>query len=248
MDRHYEDGRGDGATHMMTIVTAFVPIPDHPRTPEEYHKLAVPLLALRERYPMMSAVGDIHKCWLYNFLRGDKHFTYSLGDNPKKNSLSYHIVQAQKTQWLLAATQVDRVADVFVWIDYGILHVPGVTLPIIEAFLHRVEWEQAIAIPGCWNRDYEYRDDYPCWRFCGGVMIVPRPYVEPLHCAMQTEYARWLDKTGNISWEVNTLARVEEQRPDLPIWWYRADHNYTMFTNYRATEFADRPDVLCYAH
>ena len=42
----------------------------------------------------------------------------------------------------------DSFADIFVWIDYGIFHVPGVTVRIIEQFLRRVENEQAIAIPG----------------------------------------------------------------------------------------------------
>ena len=52
------------------------------------------------------------------------------------------------------------------------------------------------------------------------------------------------------SWEVNTLARVEQRYPNLPIWQYKADHDQTMFTNYRATEYADEhseaPDWLAH--
>jgi hypothetical protein len=230
---------------MITAVTAFVPIPDHPRSEEEYHRLAQPLLNMADSVPMMSAGGDIEHCWLYKHLceRYDldtAYFSYSISDNPKKNSLWYHIVQAQKTEWLVSAAMVDPMADVFCWIDYGIFHVPGVTSHIIREFLKRANDEQTITIPGCWNEDYTYDDEHPCWRFCGGVMIVPRNYLDRLDQAMKREYIRWLELRHNISWEVNTLARVEKLNPNLPIWWYKADHDQTLFTNYKTTENADR--------
>src|SRR4029077_13364455 len=103
----------------------------------------------------------------------------------------------------------------------GIFHLPGVTEQIIIDFLHRAEDEQTVTIPGWWERSSQvYDDEHPCWRFCGGVMIVPRKYLDLFNTAMQQEYIRLLELTGNISWEVNTLARVEEQHPDL-IWWYK---------------------------
>ena len=69
-------------------------------------------------------------------------------------------------------------------------------------------------------------------------MVVPRKFVGPLNVAMKAEYIEWLQKTNNISWEVNTLARLEKNDPDFPVWHYLADHNKTMFTNYRATEIS----------
>jgi hypothetical protein len=229
---------------MITAVTAFVPIPGHPRTEAEYHALGNRLLAIEHR--VLSAKGDLAKCWLFEHLKQEydldtAHFSYSIADNPSKNSLAYHIVQAQKTEWLEVASIVDPFSDVFVWIDYGIFHVPGVTSQIIDAFLERADSEQAIAIPGCWGKDdYEYRDDWPCWRFCGGVMVVPRKFIGPFNVAMKSEYVRWLKQTNNVSWEVNTLARLEQEDPDFPVWWYGpCDHDQTMFTKYRTTESAD---------
>jgi hypothetical protein len=168
-------------------------------------------------------------------------FSYSIADNPQKNSLAYHIVQAQKTEFLEVASYVDPLADVFVWIDYGIFHVPGVTREIIDTFLDRADSERAIAIPGCWEKDqYPYFDHHPYWRFCGGVMVVPRRFIGPFNEAMKDQYISWLQETGNISWEVNTLARLEREDPGFPVWWYGpCDHNKTMFTKYRATECAD---------
>jgi hypothetical protein len=229
---------------MITAVTAFVPIPDHPRSAEDYHRLAEPLLGMEHSIPLLSAMGDLEDCWLYQYIC-DRYteqdaITHSVSDNPKKNSIHYHIVQAQKTEFLAQAAMIDPMADVFCWIDYGIFHVPGVTSRIIREFLKRANDEQTITIPGCWGPDYDYNDAHPCWRFCGGVMIVPRNYIDRLNHTMQQEYIRWLELTGNVSWEVNTLARVEKLNPQLPIWWYEADHNQTLFTNYKAVENADR--------
>lgn len=226
---------------MITVVTAFVPIPGHPRSEADYCELGSHLTSINKQ--VLAAKGDLDHCWLTEHLSENYNppkFSWSVADNPQKNSLAYHIIQAQKTEWLEIAAYVDPFSDVFVWIDYGIFHVPGVTAAIIEAFLERADSEQAIAIPGCWQKDqYPYNDEWPYWRFCGGVMVVPRIFVEAFNVAMKQEYVRWLNKTKNISWEVNTLARLEQQDPDFPVWWYQADHDQTIFTNYRATEHAD---------
>src|SRR5215831_530930 len=228
---------------MITVVSAFIPIPDHPRSELEYDTLGKKLLGIEHR--VMFAKGDVQHCWLHEHLETEygldtSRFSYSIADNPRKNSLSYHIIQAQKTEWLEIALYVDPFADVFVWIDYGIFHVPGVTAEIIDAFLDRAESEQAIAIPGCWQKGQNpYDDNWPHWRFCGGVMVVPRKFISAFNFAMKLEYKRWLKETGNISWEVNTLTRLERRDPEFPVWHYFADHDKTLFTNYRATESAD---------
>jgi hypothetical protein len=228
---------------MITVVTAFVPIPGHPRSEAEYVELGNKLLDIEHH--VVFARGDVQHCWLYGYLKNEydldtAHFSYSIADNPQKNSLAYHIIQAQKTEWLEIALHADPFADVFVWIDFGIFHVPGVTKEIIDAFLDRADRESAIAIPGCWEKNkYPYNDNWPYWRFCGGVMVVPRHLVEPFNISMKHEYVRWLSETGNISWEVNTLTRLERRDPNFPVWWYKADHDQTLFTNYQSMEVAD---------
>lgn len=229
---------------MIVAVTAYVPIPGHPRFAEEYHRLAEPLYALALQAPLLSTMEVLENCWLYQYLRefyGDPpQVTHSVADNPNKNSLAYHIVQAQKTAFLIdAAEACNFEPDVYVWIDYGIFHVPGVTLEIIRDFLHRAADEKAIAIPGCWGPDYVVDDTQPCWRFCGGVMVVPRQYLAVFDAAMKQEYVRMLREHHHVSWEVNALARLERSKPSLPIWWYQAGHDASMFTNYKATEYAD---------
>jgi hypothetical protein len=231
---------------MIVAITAYVPIPNHPRSADEYHHLAVPLHNLAFEVPLLSRMEKLENCWLYQYIEEffgmpPKGLTHSVSDNPKKNTLAYHIVQAQKTEFLVdAAEAIGMQPDVYVWIDYGIFHVPGVTPQIIKEFLFRARNEQAIAIPGCWDEDYTYDGHQPCWRFCGGVMVVPRKYVAALDAAMKHEYAYWLRERKHVSWEVNMLAQVERHHLDLPIWWYKADHDASIFTNYKTAEYADR--------
>jgi hypothetical protein len=232
---------------MIRAVTAYVPIEGHPRTEQEYRRLGGKLEeAIGDR--LMIIASNVKSCWLHKWLQdfddvslaGARSFTWSTADNPHKNSLEYHIVQAQKTYWLLEAMWIDPRPDVFVWIDYGIFSLPGVTAEIIADFLERAKTETAIAIPGCWEKDrYEYDDRWPCWRFCGGLMVVPREHVQTFHYAMSRECELWICKTRNVSWDVNTLARVEQNYPELPIRWYKANHDGSIFANYRAAEGAD---------
>jgi len=228
---------------MILVVTAFVPIPGHPRPEEEYHKLAAPLLeGLSNKVLVLSKTQPLKDCWLHWHLHetyGDPpDVTHSIADNPKKNTLDYHIVQANKTEFMAVAAEVAGMnglePDVFVWIDYGIFHVPGVTIDIILDFLRRAEDEQTIAIPGCWEKgQYTYSDDHPCWRFCGGLMVVPRKYLFAFDHIMKQEYCRLLRDRKHVSWEVNMLARIEQRGSGLPLWWYKADHDASMFTAYQ---------------
>jgi hypothetical protein len=229
---------------VIRAVTAYVPIPGHSRSEAEYRFLGDKLReAIGDK--LLVAEQDLDDCWLFKYLTEHKlKPTHSVADNPRKNSLAYHIVQAEKTELLYAAATVDPFTKVFVWIDYGIFHIPGITEQIIRDFLDRAESEQAIAIPGCWHKDdFVYDDHWPCWRFCGGVMVVPACYAESFHFAMVNEYGRWLGETNNVSWEVNTLARLEQQDPVFPVWWYQADHDKSIFTHYRSTEYADGTQV-----
>jgi len=216
-----------------TVVTAYVPIPGHPRPEQEYRALRKQLYGLP--ISIMSCDVSVTECWLFRYLcwREGPQVTHSIADNPQKNSLAYHIVQAQKSEWLHRAAEDNEEPDVLVWIDCGIFHLPGVTGDIIVDFLHRAAFEKAIAIPGCWDPDYTYDDSQPCWRFCGGVIVVPRPLVMPFDFAMKSEYMRWITLHNHISWEVNTLSRLERSEPRLPIWHYKADHTAEMFTNYQ---------------
>lgn len=226
---------------MIKIVTGFVPIPNHPRPIEEYAKLGEQLYEVD--HPTSFVHQNVETCWLFKFLQWKPQLNgvCAQADNPKKNTFPYHIVQHQKTEWLSDVAYMDPVPDVFAWIDWGIFSVPGVTAAVIYEFLRRAAHERAIVIPGCWDKPASLADIpdlTPCWRFCGGLWVVPREYIMELDNAMKREAMEYITRTGIVSWEVNTLARVELKNPSLPIWHYKADHNETMFTNYPETHNA----------
>ena len=215
----------------IAVVTGYIPIPDHPRTGPDYAKLGQKLWDLHS--PVLYH-EDLHvdDTWLHKFIQGLPFKpTHSVADNPAKNTLAYHCVQHEKFKWLLHASEVS-IAKVFVWLDFGIMHVPGVTPDVINEMLERLPEDQ-IQIPGCWALDtFRFDDTYPCWRFCGGLMVIPRPLVKDFALAAMGTAMQRIVETQNATWEVNTLAHLERKHyPTVPIQWYAADHNESMFRN-----------------
>lgn len=218
---------------MIKIVTGYVPLLNHPRTAEEYGKLGDQLATVRA--PIKAFYTQLKDCWMTRFLWEQSGITPAVADNPKKNTIAYHCVQHQKVEWLLTAATIDKDSTHFAWVDYGIFSVSGITATVIEDYLWRAKGEKAIAIPGCWPKGEYHDDDVPNWRFCGGLILVPRAYIRPLYDKFKDVAMKKVWKTKQVTWEVNTLANLEEKHPELPLWWYQADHNSRMFTDYKET-------------
>lgn len=214
----------------LKVVTGYVPIQGHPRTAKEYGALGEAFFGKLQGVPITPYYETIGECWLWKYINGfPGRLSWSVADNPAKNSPAYHCVQHQKFAWLLKAAIADPSRDTYVWLDYGIGHVPGCTVEAARDFLDRVVRDD-FAIPGCWPLEHAFNtDSFPCWRFCGGVMVVPRHKVHRLYKLVKREVLRHIAETKNLVWEVNTLARIEAT---LGVRWYQADHNETMFTGY----------------
>ena len=228
---------------MIQIVSGYVPIVGHPRSAAEYGAAGEQLAALP--FPKKVFYHQVSDCWLAKVLRGTlgKNVTHSESDNPKKNTLSYHCVQHQKFEWLAAAATIDKVADTFVWLDYGAIGlVPGVTVAVIEKFLRKVEndpIDDVVTIPGCWPVNYSFfKDNNPNWRFCGGALVVPRQLVKPLALEMRKVTLKGIENTGNVTWEINDLARLE-RKTMIPFRWYQANHDASMFDNYPGVNYPE---------
>jgi hypothetical protein len=178
-------------------------------------------------------VGDL---WLTKFIESlppmQPPLTWSKGDNPKKNSLEYHCINHQKFAWLERAANEDQETDTFIWMDYGIMHQPGMNADEIRDFLHRVR-KNDFAFPGCWPENPDaISDDYPNWRFLGSLMIVPRKEMRRLvECVYALTRLR-VRTMKNVTFEVNTLRYVEPFLKKTNFRWYEADHNASMFTRY----------------
>ncbi len=221
----------------VQLVTGYVPIVGHPRSAQEYGELGEkvfgPLAAAG--VPIRRYTATVGETWLYKYVsRAKTPPSHSVHDNPKKNTLEYHCVQHQKFGWLLKAAIDDPKFSTYVWIDYGIGHVPGVDAHVIWDFLQKIKGGD-LAIPGCHDMDPKnvvVNDFFPCWRFCGGVLVVPRDRVHKLYKAVKGTALDHINERNNVEWEVNTLARAEQEKRLPKYRWYQADHNETMFTGY----------------
>lgn len=212
------------------LVTAYVPIPNHPRTAAEYGALGEKLSGVP--VPKKAFYDQLQNLWLSKYIR-TLPFTPrpSEGDNPAKNTTAYHCVNHEKTTWLVQAADEDPTADILVWVDYGIFNLPGVNNQVIYEFMEKLD-DKAIYAPGCWDQPEAVEAAYPCWRFCGSVLAVPRKFVDVLDYNVRVQARQHISKTKNVEWEVNTWARTEKARQvKLPWHWYKADHNASMFTN-----------------
>lgn len=212
----------------VVVVTGYAPIPNHTRRKEDYDRLGEGWREVSAA-PVRVFSCSLEECWLHEHVRGRK-VTHAVKDNPKKNSLAYHVVIHQKTAWLVQALEADPDADVFVWIDYGIFHVNGVTPALIDAFLQHVRCRSDIAIPGAWERSNEAVSS-PDWHFLGGLVVLPAGLVRRFHEAVKDAALSLLEKKKFVTWEVNSWAAAE-RAGSLPICWYKADHDETMFTDF----------------
>lgn len=214
----------------LAVVTGYVKLLDHPRNHETYVRLGARLGALHEGL-VLTLRCTLRDCWLDEHTR-DQNVKHAVADNPKKNTRAYHVVQHQKTAWLLQAMEIEPRADVLVWLDYGIFHQPGVTALVIDDFLRAVRDRPSFAIPGAWEQS-SGAVDWPDWRFCGSTLVVPREHVLDLHEAVRSVTLERLTRDNYLTWEVNDWAAVEG-RGGLPIRWYQANHDQSQFTNYHA--------------
>jgi hypothetical protein len=217
------------------VITGYVRLEDHPRPPAEYETLGQRLssaLGLADLGVYYQKVPDL---WLTQFLEKmppmEPPLSWAKGDNPKKNSLEYHCIQHQKFAWLARAANEDQESDTFVWMDYGIMSQPGITAEIIGDFLRKIR-KNDFAMPGCWGPTPEPMDEFPCWRFCGSLMVVPRADALRMLELIQAVTRLYVRSMKKVTWEVNMLARCEPMLQRVGLRWYQADHNTTQFTNY----------------
>lgn len=223
----------------VQVVTGYVPIIGHPRSAEEYGRLGEGVFGrlAGAGVPVKRYLETVEETWLWKYVsRAKTPPSHSVHDNPKKNTLAYHCVQHQKFGWLLKAAIDNPRPATYVWIDYGIGHVPGVDAHVIWDFLQKIK-RGDLAIPGCHDLDPQnvvVNDLWPCWRFCGGVIVVPRDRVHKLYKAIKGTALDHINERHNVEWEVNTMARAEMAGRLPRFRWYQADHNETMFTGYEA--------------
>ena len=215
------------------LITGYVPIENHPRTPAEYGELGEKLSGVPAR--KKAFYMKVEDTWLYKFIQDTTPKPRVSEDgHPAKNSLEYMCAIHQKTSWLAQAADERPDADWLVWVDYGIFHMPGINNQMIYEVFEKLKHlpDNKIYAPGRMDKA-PVESAYPCWRFLASLLAVPRKLVDQFDFACRTTARHHIIQTQNVEWEVNTIARIEaNNRYKLPFHWYRADFDGSIFTNF----------------
>lgn len=148
--------------------------------------------------------------------------------NPTKDTLDYHAVQHQKSS-LIDAASVTASESVLVWIDFGLLHVRGVTEAGIVGLVSRLSERAAldrITVASIWGPPPIGSVD-PLrvnWWCAGGVLVVPRTLAAWFDRRVRDTAESLYRLTGRVTWEVNTWAQVWAHHPERFAHW-RCDHD-----------------------
>jgi hypothetical protein len=218
----------------VAVISAYVPLKDNPRPAAEYARRGEMLRDALSDQTAHVFYETVRALWMTPFIEGlarhGHHINHQVFDNPQKNTMEYHAIQHNKLEWLERALPNMPDADTFVWLDFGIMGLPGFNKELLTEFLGRIK-ENDLAFPGCWDKR-EINDAYPCWRFCGSLFVVPRQDVFLLNRAFKALTRTYVRAMRSVTWEVNDLARMELMHLGPNIRWYPADHNARMLTEY----------------
>ena len=225
-------------THDACLVTGYVRLDNENRNHERYTELGqrllgtgVPTVAfldpdviVRTRPEFLRLHASLESCWYWQASDG----TVLPGGNPKKDTRSFLSVQHEKTAWVAEAARCTD-AEMLVWMDFGLLHVEGITEDAIRAFLLRAADapRDRISMASIWGPpSHRVAPFKVAWHCAGGVFVVPRRLAEWFHSAVKREAANVL-AAGFATWEVNTWANVWHNHPDKFRHW-QCDHNATL--------------------
>lgn len=219
-------------TARACLVTGYVRLDLPNRLHDEYERLGRQLVNAAEAggHEVRTFGGTVEDCWHYHLSAGAE---LPLG-NPAKDSREFLAVQHQKTAWVADAAKITD-AEILVWMDFGLLHVPGITADMVPAFLERAAasaprdrigmasiWGPPRPRPG-WRRPGWQSVEWWC---AGGVFTVPRSMAFAWHDAI-VERATAIRAEGYATWEVNTWATAWARWPEVVRPWL-CDHNETI--------------------
>ena len=212
------------------LVTGYIRLDLPNRQHAEYERLGSQLVAAARKggHQVMLGGGAVEDCWHWSLSEGAE---LPIG-NPGKDTRAFHAVQHQKTSWVVdAAEQTD--ADILVWMDSGLLHVPGITADMVPRFLERAARDaprDRVGMASIWGAPSRLPDwQTPEWWCAGGVFTVPRSFAFAWHDAV-VDQAIALRAAGAVTWEVNTWASAWARWNNVVQPWL-CDHNETILEN-----------------
>jgi hypothetical protein len=208
-------------------VTGYIRLDLPNRSHDEYERLGRQLVGAAEAggHEVQTFGGCVDDCWHWSLSEGA---TLPLG-NPDKDTREFHAVQHEKTSWVVDASEKTD-ADILVWMDYGLLHVPGITADMVPQFLERAAAfapRDRLGMASIWGVPFRQPDWRSVeWWCAGGVFTVPRSLAFAWHDAV-VDRAIAMRSNGYVTWEVNTWATAWARWSNVARPWL-SDHNETI--------------------
>lgn len=230
----------DRVDQEVLCVSAFVPIPVKHLNPSQYRELGDKLIDSVRPRRFTLFEHSLEGCWLSDEpglpmvpaapVPFDRYAT------PEDNVKS-HIVQHNRTEWALRASEQNPDAHVIVWFDYGVMKQGAWNGNLIESahireFLDRVS-------------EYSFSDSMPFpgiepkkpidahgnnWRFCGSTHIWPVKWLPTIDRVYKQALRDFIAEHKRVPLDLAIWPEVENRcaapGPDhVPFLQYRAEYD-----------------------
>lgn len=137
--------------------------------------------------------------------------------NDIKDTYEYISLMNSKFDFVCEAEKLFPGYSHYSWIDAGILklcHDNGAGIASIRE-IAKIRCDRIITPSGYVGREVvAFPTTEPCWRFLGGLLVIPQPLLASFKSAFD-DMLRRVVSAGVITWEVNVLAYVECEHPEL---------------------------------
>jgi hypothetical protein len=152
--------------------------------------------------------------------------------NVTKDTKEFFGLMNTKTEFILRASELCE-DDTLIWIDFGILKISKYS----ERFINKLKSINTtsfskIIIPGCWSFGRPFTVNSVNWRFCGGILVIPRKHVLTFYEHSKNVLNDFCKQSNyKLTWETNVWNIVEFCAMKNDIAWYFADHDDSMILN-----------------
>lgn len=152
--------------------------------------------------------------------------------HPTKDTQAFFSLMNTKIEFMKkGAALTDH--DTLIWLDIGLLKIATHKERCIERLhaIHRSAYEK-ITIPGCWSHTSACDVNIVNWRFCGGLLIMPRSFLDRFYDHSKNVLTDFCTMPiYKLTWETNVWSVIEYCAERDNIVWYAADHNDSMIMN-----------------
>jgi len=187
------------------------------------------LLSLWDIYPNLRIIPlPLSECELYQIgmaYQGE----LPTHRHPTKDTKEFFSLMNTKIEFLQKGAALTE-DHTLIWLDMGILKIARNKERCIEHLraLHSSTFKK-ITIPGCWSHMPACDVDRVNWRFCGGLLIIPRRFLSSFYDHSKNVLTDFCTlPIYKLSWETNVWSVIEYCAERENILWYQADHNDSM--------------------